>query len=214
MTTLIFVRHGQSVSNLEKVFTGQHETVLTELGHRQAEATARFLENVKIDSIYSSDLRRAMQTAEPTARLHGLDIIPDAALREINAGLWEGKTYATLRELFGESYERWITDLGHAHPEGGESTLELAARVYGAVDRILRTERGKTVAVFTHATPVRMLACRWFGISPEKAAQVPFCSNASVSVLEYEDNGDFRLVRYAYDGHQGENATGLPKGVV
>ena len=214
MTTLIFVRHGQSVSNLEQRFTGQLETELTPLGHRQAQATARFLEAYRIDKIYSSDLSRAMQTAAPTAELQGLKIVPDVAMREIDAGLWEGKAYALLREQFAADYEKWITDLGHAHPNGGESTLELASRVYGAVDRILQVERGRTVAVFTHATPVRMLACRWFGLPPERASEVPFCHNASVSIVEYEDNGDFRLVCYGYDAHQGEDATGFPKGVV
>ena len=214
MTTMIFVRHGQSVSNLEQRFTGQKETNLTPLGHRQAEATARFLKAYGIDKIYSSDLERAMQTAAPTARLQGLEVIAEPAFREINAGLWEGKLYTQLKEQFGDEYGKWLTDLGHAHPNGGESTLELAARVYGAVERILQTERGRTVAVFTHATPVRMLACRWFGLSPERACEVPFCRNASVSIVEYEDNGDFRLIRYGYDGHQGENATGFPKGVV
>ena len=214
MTTMIFVRHGQSFGNLEQRFMGQMETALTPLGHKQAEATAQFLKDFSIDAIYSSDLSRAMQTAAPTALSQGVEVIPTVDLREINAGLWEGKPYTLLREEFGEGYEQWLTDLGHAHPDGGESTLELASRVYGAVDRILKTERGRTVAVFTHATPVRMLACRWFGLSPEKAADVPFCRNASVSIVEYEDNGDFRLIRYGYDGHQGENATGFPKGVV
>ena len=200
MTTMIFVRHGQSFGNLEQRFMGQTETALTPLGHRQAQATADFLKAYKIDAIYSSDLSRAMQTAAPTALSQGVAVIPDKAFREINAGLWEGKPYSLLRKEFGEGYEQWLTDLGHAHPDGGESTQALAARVYDAVDRILEIERGKTVAVFTHATPVRMLACRWFGLSPEKAADVPFCRNASVSIVEYEDNGDFRLIRYGYEG--------------
>ncbi len=214
MTTMIFVRHGQSFGNLEQCFMGQMETALTPLGIQQALATADFLKSYKIDRIYSSDLSRAMRTAAPTAEAQGVEVIPDKAFREINAGLWEGKPYTLLRETFGAGYEQWLTDLGHAHPDGGESTLELASRVYGAVERILEIERGKTVAVFTHATPVRMLACRWFGLSPEKAADVPFCRNASVSVVEYEDNGDFRLIHYGYDGHQGENATGFPNGAV
>lgn len=214
MTTLIFVRHGQSESNLERRFTGQHETSLTELGRAQAAATADFLANEPIDRIYASDLSRAIETAEPTARMHGLTVIPCPDFREINAGLWEGKPYDYLRETFGASYERWITDLGHAHPEGGERVLELAARVYAATERILTEERGRTVAIFTHATPVRMLACRWFGIAPENAREVPFCTNASVSKVEYDDDGSFRLIYYAHDGHQGELVTGLPKGVV
>ncbi len=214
MTTLIVVRHGQSQSNLDRRFTGQLETPLTELGHLQAEATATLLANTKIDAIYSSDLSRATETAEHTARGRGLAIIKRPALREVNAGAWEGKLYDELRVQFGEGYERWIKDIGHAHPDNGESTLELAARVYAEIDRIVAENPEKCVAVFTHATPVRMLACRWFGIPPERAAEVPFCTNASVSTVEYGERGEVRLLHYGYDAHQGDHATNLPRGVV
>ena len=214
MTTLIVVRHGQSQSNLDRRFTGQLETPLTELGHLQAEATATLLANTKIDAIYSSDLSRAIETAKHTAHGRGLPIIQRPALREVNAGAWEGKLYDELRAQFGEGYERWIKDIGHAHPDGGESVLELYARVNAEVDRIVAENPGNCVAIFTHATPVRMLACRWFGIPPERAAEVPFCTNASVSTVEYLGNGKTQLLRYGYDAHQGEHTTNLPRGLV
>lgn len=215
MTTLIIVRHGQSQSNLEKRFTGQFETPLTELGHRQAEATSHLLATIPLDAIYSSDLSRALDTAAPTARRHGLQIQKSRALREINAGDWEGKLYSELMEQYPKTYSMWRTDLGHTHPEGGEHVLELAARVYDEIDRILAAHKGQRVAIFTHATPLRMLACRWFGIAPENAGEVPFCTNASVSEVEYYEDGRFcRIIRYGYDKHQGSNATALPKGIV
>ena len=214
MTRLIFVRHGQSTSNLEKRFSGQHNPDLTELGHRQAEATAHHLARAGIQAIYSSDLARAYQTAEHTARLLDLEIIPTKGLREINAGDWEGKLYADLMVEFPASYHRWLTDLGHAHPENGESVLALNDRVCATVRQILDENRGKCVAVFTHATPVRMLACGWFGIPVENAIKVPFCTNASISTVEYEDDGSFRLIEYGYDAHQGDLITQFPKGLV
>ncbi len=214
MTTLLFVRHGQSVSNLEKRFTGQHETPLTELGHRQAEATADYLDAFAIDRIYASDLSRATQTAEHTAHRRGMEILPDRRFREIDAGFWEGNTYDYLRETYGESYLKWINDLGHAHPNGGESTLQLAKRVRDGVRAVLEAERNRTVAIFTHATPVRMMACEWFGLPCERAAEVPFCTNASVSIAEYEGDRFVRLIEYSHDAHQGELVTRLPRGLV
>jgi broad specificity phosphatase PhoE len=214
MTTLIFVRHGQSVSNLEQRFTGQHETPLTELGHKQAEATALYLDGFAIDRIYSSDLGRSMQTAGHTASRQKLSITPEKAFREIYAGLWEDRCFEDLIEEYPISYEKWKTDLGHARPDGGETVVELADRVFAGVERVLAENRGKTVAIFTHATPVRVMACRWFGIPVEDAVQVPFCANASVSIAEYDDDGSCRLVQYGYDEHQGENSTSLPKGIV
>ncbi len=214
MTTLIFVRHGQSESNLAKIFTGQKETLLTELGHLQAECTAEYLADRRIDRIYSSDLRRVIQTAEPTARRQGLEIIPRAELREIDAGLWEGKLYDDIRAEFPESYGLWLSDIGRSRPDGGESVAELAHRIYAEVDRIVQENHGKCVAIFTHAIPLRTLGCRWQGLPPEEAAKISGCSNASVSVVEYEDDGSFRLVAYGYDRHQGDHATTLPRGLV
>lgn len=214
MTTLIFVRHGQSVSNLEQRFSGHHDAKLTELGHRQAQMTAKLLADAKIDKIYSSDLSRAYDTARYTAESHGIKILPTTAFREVHAGLWEGKLYRDILAEFGDRYTQWITDIGRAHPNGGESVAELNRRVNNAVDRILCEDAGKCVAIFTHATPVRMLACRWFGINPLDAAKVPFCSNASVSAVEYDEQGNQRLLCYGYDEHQGELVTKTPKGLV
>ncbi len=214
MTTLIFVRHGQSVSNLEQRFTGQHETPLTDLGHEQAEATARYLDSFHIDAIYSSDLSRSMQTAQHTAARRGMEILPEVRFREIDAGLWEGRKYTELRDAYPENYEKWRTDLGHAHPEGGESVIELSERVWEGVRAVLAKHPDQTVAVFTHATPVRVMACRWYGIPVERAAEVPFCTNASVSVAQYENTDFHSLVQYSYDQHQGAHITALPRDLV
>ncbi len=214
MTTLIFVRHGQSESNLAKVFTGQGDTKLTALGREQAARTAEYLKRFPISHVYASDLQRTMETAEPTARAHGLPIIPNRELREIFAGEWEGKPYDEIRQTYGESYRIWLEDLGKAHPEGGESVSELYQRVNAEIDRLITLHRGECIAVFSHATPARALACKWFGYAPEDMAKVPWATNASVSVAEYGDDGSFQVVQYGYDEHQGHTATRFPKGQV
>ncbi len=214
MTTLIMVRHGQSVTNLEKRIAGQIETPLTELGHEQAEATARFLDAYRIDRIYASDLSRAMDTARHTAVRQGLEIIPSKGFREINAGLWAMKQYEEILATYPESYGKWLHDFGHAHPDGGESVSELSARINTEIDRVLAENRGKTIAVFTHATPMRIMGFRWFGIPLAEAERLPFCSNASFSIVEYEDDGTFRVIEYGYDKHQGKRKTDIPKGIV
>ena len=214
MTKMIFVRHGQSQANLDRVFAGQTDTVLTELGKLQAERTALLLKDYQIDAIYSSDLTRAMQTAIPTAKTQGLGIIPSEELREINAGDWENLPYEVLMRDFEESYAVWRNDCGRAHPENGESVVALSERIYCAVDQIARQHEGQCVAIFSHATPIRLLRARWEGYAPEDAAQVAFCSNASVSVVEYAADGSFEVVLCGYDAHQGDLSTGLAKGIV
>ena len=214
MTTLIFVRHGQSTSNLEKVFAGQTDVSLTELGHRQAQRTANFLKDYPISKIYSSDLIRAMQTAAPTAALHNLQISPNHNLREICAGDWEGHAYEELIKNYPQSYEIWRTDCGRAHPENGESVLELSKRIYAEVDYILNMNRGSCVAIFTHATPLRLLRAKWEGFPPEELSRVEFSANASVSVVDYEDDGSFIVRLCGYDEYQGNLSTQYAKGLV
>lgn len=215
MTKMIFVRHGQSEANLAKLFAGHTDIPLTELGRRQAENTAQFLKDYPIDVIYASDLLRAMQTAEPTARMHGLEIIPNERLREIYAGDWEGVSFETLLEKFPESFgEVWRKDCGHAHPENGESVPALSERIYAEVDRLAAMHRGECVAIFSHATPIRLLCALWQGYAPEDLSKVSFCGNASVSVVDYEDDGSYTVHLCGYDGHHGEMATRFEKGRV
>lgn len=214
MTTLIFVRHGQSESNLAHVFTGHSNVPLTALGIRQAENTARFLHEYPIERVYASDLLRAMQTAEPTARDHGLEVIPNCGMREIFAGKWEGNTYERLLEIYGKDYDAWIHDCGRAHPDGGESVAELSRRIYAEYDKIVRENRGKCVAVFSHATPIRLLCARWQGVPVEELREVAWVPNASVSVVDIDESGNTTVRFLGYDAHQGELSSSFSKGIV
>ncbi len=213
-TTLIVVRHGQSEGNVAQRFIGQGETALTEKGREQARRTAAFLKDYPINAVYASDLSRAYDTARPTAEVHGLQITREPSFREIFAGDWEGKRFDDLDTLFPESYGMWRQNIGHAHPDHGERVADLYERVNGQIDRLLQKHRGECIAVFTHATPVRMMACKWYGYSLDEAFRVPFCPNASVSIIEYEDDGSHRIVCYGYDAHQGDIASTLPKNIV
>src|SRR5690349_19250309 len=90
---ITLVRHGQSTGNAAECFTGQTDVALSELGQRQAELTAQALINESFTAIYSSDLQRARITAETIAIHHKLDINIDNRLREINLGLFQGKSF-------------------------------------------------------------------------------------------------------------------------
>ena len=94
MTRMIFVRHGESVGNLERRFYGNFDKGLTELGKRQADKTGEYiLNNYKLDIAYASDLGRAFETGRIIAEKQGLTPIPDTGLREIYAGIWENMLF-------------------------------------------------------------------------------------------------------------------------
>ena len=92
--------------------------------------------------------------------------------------------------------------------------MALSKRIYAEIDRIVSENSGKCVAIFTHATPIRLLRAKWEGYPPEELSQVMFCSNASVSVVEYGEDGRANVILCGYDEHQGDLATRFAKGVV
>ena len=213
MTRLLFVRHGQSDANLNRIFAGQIDPALTELGFRQARVTAKFIaENYRVDAIYSSDLLRAYHTALAASETLGLPITVDRGLREIFAGSWEGRAFDALAEENSPAYRQWFQDIGHAQCPGGEAVAELAERIYQTVRRIAEENEGKTVVLATHASPIRTVQWRSSGEDLGYMQQIPWVSNASVSEFVYE-NGVLTPVKLSQDAHLADMKTELPSNI-
>lgn len=211
-TKIIMIRHGFSLANNEGKFAGNWDIELTELGKKQAEMAAKYFETHPADVIYSSDLLRAYQTAIPISEVLGLPIHKERELREISAGEWEGMYFEDLVIHFPDEYKVWVEDVGRARCPGGESTAELAVRITGAVRRIAEKHDGQTVCITTHATPIRVMCTTASGLPVEEMAQIPWVSNASINVFEYE-NGSFKAVALDQTEHLGEMRTSLPANV-
>src|SRR5687767_15495954 len=92
-THVLLIRHGQSEGNAERRFGGHTATPLSPRGQRQAHATARALKDEELTAIYSSDLARALQTAQPLANVSGLPVNSTTAFRERSVGVMIGRTY-------------------------------------------------------------------------------------------------------------------------
>jgi probable phosphoglycerate mutase len=127
-THLYLIRHGQSEGNAALRFGGHSDTPLSELGRKQSEATAKRLSNKRIAAIYSSDLPRTIQTAQPLAKISGLEIQATRAFRERNVGVLQGLTFAEAEAQFPDQYAALINrDLNHVMREG-ESYLQMLER--------------------------------------------------------------------------------------
>ncbi len=215
VTRFIFVRHGQSPGNLEAKFYGHTDKGLTDLGKKQAELTAKFLKDYKIDAAYSSDLGRAFETGLEIAKLHkNLKVIPEKGLREVNSGKWENLEFAKIGEMYAEDYKVWMNDLWNARPTGGESVKQMCKRVTETIWRIAKENDGKTVLITTHATPIRVLNCEWSNVPYENLNKVPWVKNASVSVVDYDvDNSKTNIVVLGDASFHGEFATELPTNI-
>lgn len=214
MTRMIFVRHGESTGNINNIFYGHTDGGLTELGRKQAESTAEYLKDYKIDAAYASDLIRAFETAEIIAKPHGLEVIPDKNLREIYAGKWENTAFSALPELYPKEYEMWKHDMWRVKLPEGESIKEMAYRVRDEVWKIAEENDGKTVLVVFHSTPIRSLICEWKKLPYEKINELGWVKNASVSIVNYniEDHTtDPEIIGYA--DFQGGITSELPTSI-
>ncbi len=203
MTKFIFIRHGQSMGNLERRFLGHTDLPLTPMGREQAARVAAYLEDEQIDAIYSSDLLRASETAAPIAASHALPVTTDPALREIFAGEWEGDSFTHIHEVWGEEFRIFRSDIGRACPPGGEKTTDVGARVYACVRDIAEKNPDKTILIATHATAIGMFTATALGLSADAARHISLPSNASCSVFEYRDE-IFFLRQYSEDSYLGE----------
>ncbi|MBQ7037383.1 MAG: histidine phosphatase family protein [Clostridia bacterium] len=213
MTTVLFIRHGESVANRRNIFAGHLDVELEELGFLQAAKTAEFItEKYKVDAIYSSDLQRAYNTAKALSDRTGIPIIKEKAFREIDGGEWDEKNFDALDSLFPEEFGVWRRDLKNARCTGGESVKEVAARVFAAAKKIAAENEGKTIAIFSHVTPIRCIECMARDGSVEKIADHTWVSNASVSEFLVED-GQWKVIEMSQDKHLSGMRTALPDDV-
>ena len=102
MTTIYFIRHAEAEGNLYRRLHGQHDTLLTPTGVRQAEALRRRFAGVRLHACYASDLNRAVQTALPVCKDHRLRLRREPAFREICFGTWEDQSFGALEHLYPE----------------------------------------------------------------------------------------------------------------
>ena len=213
MTTLILVRHGESTANRQRVFAGHYDAELQDRGLEQAKKTAEYLvKNYKIDKVYASDLKRAYVTGKCTADLAGVEIVSDTALREIRAGKWDGMKFEDIITTYPDDYGMWMNDIGKARATDGESVSELCERVMGKLTEIATENDGETIVVATHATPIRVTQSMVQTGGLDGMKNIPWVSNASVSVLEY-DSGKWEFKLISEDSHLRDLRTSLPKSV-
>jgi broad specificity phosphatase PhoE len=151
--TLLLARHGETDWNAERRWQGHAESDLSENGRAQARALADHLRGRGIDAIYSSDLRRARDTAVIVASKLGLPVQVDAALREVDIGEWSGLTTDEIETRFPEGAARRRN--GGTGWERGEPIEAMSARILSAVRSIAAAHDGETVLAVTHGGPIR-----------------------------------------------------------
>jgi broad specificity phosphatase PhoE len=196
--TLVLLRHGETDWNAEERAQGHADVPLNAVGHAQADVVAPVLADLEPSRLWSSDLTRALQTAEHVGRATGLAIEPDARLREYDVGMRSGLTRVEFAARFPREYTAWLAnDSSHLVP-GEESSSQVHARVVPALRGCLAALTwGQTGIVVMHGACLKvgvmgMLAWPW-----ELASSLQGPENCGYCVLsEHQDRGRVRLTSY------------------
>jgi broad specificity phosphatase PhoE len=183
---LLLVRHGQSTWNSEHRIQGQLDPPLSDEGRRQAERVGQRIAGRRFAGFYSSDLKRAFETAQAIEAATGLQAEPMAGLREIFLGEWEGLRTDDLAQRFPEAWASWTEEPDWDLVPGGEGAALFETRVTAALDEILGRHAQGDVVVVTHGGVIQIALHRVIG-RPSRGL-FPFkIQNASISVIERRD---------------------------
>ncbi len=202
MVKLFIVRHAESEWNPIGRYQGLLDPGLSERGLKQAELLGRALEKEKIDFLYSSPLRRTYQTAQEIAKRHGLEVIEDKRIIEIDHGVWSGMLVEEVKGRFPEDFRMWLEEPHRVKFEGGESLEDVFKRVKDFLEFLREKHWGQTVAIVSHTVPIRAMLCALLNIDLSKF-WVFGCDNASYSLVHMEEKRNV-IVKLNITCHLGE----------
>lgn len=205
-TCILCIRHGETDWNAAGRWQGHAPVPLNAVGWAQSQALASYLarHGWPLAALYSSDLPRALQTAQAIAEALGLVVRPDSRLRETDLGEWQGLTREEVLAWDGERYAAYLADWRRIPAPGGEARLAVGARARAAFDEIAAHHAGQTVALVTHGGTLGMLLETLFG-----PLERPSLTNTSITVIERATpEAPWTLVRVAWAPHLDEQPLG------
>jgi alpha-ribazole phosphatase len=182
MVRLILIRHAQTDYNLQKRYCGFSNPPLNDKGIEQVKRLAKRLKGLKIDKIYSSDLKRAYQTAQIISKNNSVEKLTE--LREMNFGIFEGLSYQEIMSKYSRIYRKWLRSPQEIVIPEGESLIALTSRVRDILVEILSNNQGRTVAVVTHAGPISIILCDILKVSLDLIWQIKL-EHAAIKIIKF-----------------------------
>ena len=183
LTRMALVRHGETVWHADNRYAGAASDIdLTPKGVRQAEFLARWAAAQRLGVVVASPVRRAVETARPSARALGVELEVVEDLREVDFGVAEGHTAAELMSVDPGMVQRFRAD-PVAHPFPGAESPEVAAeRAAGALRSIARAHADRYVLVVAHNTLLRLALCQLLDLPVARYRQLfPRLDNAAIT---------------------------------
>ncbi len=198
MAELILARHGETVWNVEKIYRGRTDVNLDELGIKQAELMGKYLSNWELEAVYSSPLRRAIDTANIIARYQKIGVHIAQGLIDFDYGEWQSLSEQEVKRLYPTLYNEW-----HYHPHkvkmlGGESLEDVKRRAMGVVNDVLSKYQGNVILV-SHRVVNKVLICTLLGLDNSYFWNIKQ-DVGGITIFNYVD-GRFVLTRHNDTSH-------------
>ncbi|MEW6101828.1 MAG: histidine phosphatase family protein [Candidatus Omnitrophota bacterium] len=182
-TKLILIRHGITEWNIKKRYSGFIDIALSEKGLLQSRLLAKRLKDATIHKVYSSDRKRAIQTAKIIFKKLKIEKIP--GIREMHFGVFEGLTHKEILEKHANIYRKWLLDPSRCKIPEGEHLSSFKQRVVSAFKKIIALNKNKTTAVVCHGGAISIYLMHILK-SKEFWKNIPH--SASITVIEYKRN--------------------------
>ena len=205
-TRILAIRHGETAWNVDGRIQGQLDVPLNEMGRWQVHRLALAVADEDIAAIYSSDLLRALETAQAVSRGCGDAIVTDVGLRERGFGEFEGLSYADINARWPEMAERWRRRDPTFGAPGGETLNEFYARSIATASRLAALHPGQTIALVSHGGVMDCLyrAATHLALDAPRSWQL---GNAAINRLLYTPQG-FTLVGWSDTYHLDDDSQG------
>lgn len=193
-TTVYLIRHAEAAGNKSATFQGHTDADITENGYRQLRQLSERCKELELQAVYSSPLKRAMETAKAVNLYHQLPIQIHEGLKEINGGVFEGKLWSELPMLFPEACSLWMERPYDFVADEGESMRQVYDRMRTAIAEIVEGNAGKTIAIVSHGCAIRNFLCYASGYPIERIDDIQWCDNTAISHLEFCGGDSPRIV--------------------
>jgi len=179
---LLLVRHATAEGHVR--FQGQRDVSLSSAGRRELPRLCERCSRYPIRAVYSSDLRRARETAEAVARIFGLEVEVRPELREMHFGQWEGLTWNQIARRYPRLASLWVKRFPHQAIPGGESLSRFQRRIAAGVRKVVAANRGGCALIVTHAGVIRFILAKVLGLPTRNLFRLAQDSCA-LNVIDY-----------------------------
>ena len=198
MRELILARHGETVWNVEKVFRGRASVDLDEVGIKQAELLGKYLSNWELEVIYSSPIKRALDTANIIARYQKVAVRIAQGLTDFDYGEWQSLPEQEVKTLCPDLLNAWHNSPDKVRMPGGESLEDVRMRAVEVVNGILSRHQGKVLLV-SHRVVNKVLICYLLGLGNSHFWNISQ-DVGGITIFNYTD-GRFVLTRHNDTSH-------------